>query len=587
MAEKESLKKRVYCGEINEKYIGKHIAVQGWVQVKRELGGITFIDLRDREGILQVVVHQDFQEKAVIKEIGREYVLSVKGQVVGRTNPNPELPTGKVELIAEEVTILNPSELPPFFPENRGQTSEELRFQYRYLDLRNQKMQKNLKIRSQVNLKVRQFLSGLGFLDIETPVLSKATPEGARDYLVPSRIHKGKMFALPQSPQIFKQLLMVSGTDRYYQITKCFRDEDLRADRQPEFTQIDIEMSFSEPETLREIINDLMKEIFAAALKEDIRITRSLTYQQSLDRYGTDTPDLRIPYEIRDFSETQHHLKSSLLTAIIENQGAVKGLVLPDSQKYSRKVLDGIDRFIKELGGRGIAWIRQTDQGFKSSLKIESADIEKFYLANKIQRKNIVFLIGDSLPATHFLLGKLRVFLGKDFQDKSRFEFVWITDFPLFFFNPDEQKLDSNHHPFTSPRIEDIPKLDSVPLEVKSIAYDLVLNGVEIGGGSQRIHDIDLQKKIFKLLNLTDREIQEKFGFFLNALKFGAPPHLGIALGFDRIIMLITGEESIREVIAFPKTTSSLCLLTGSPSTVAEKQLSELGIQFKKSGRTK
>ncbi len=429
---------------------------------------------------------------------------------------------------------------------------------------------------------VREYLAGHGFLDIETPVLSKATPEGARDYLVPSRIYKGKMFALPQSPQIFKQLLMISGMDRYYQITKCFRDEDLRADRQPEFTQIDIEMSFTDPETLQKMINGLMKKIFKTVKKKDISITKSLSYQDSMNRYGTDAPDLRIPYEIRDFSSTQHILKSNLLNGIIKNQGAVKGLVLPESGKYSRKILDEIDRFIKELGGKGVVWLKETEQGLKSSLKIEKTDIEKFFNANGIDRESIVFIIGDKPPSVHFLLGKLRLFLGKDFQDKNRFEFVWITDFPLFFYNPDEKKLDSNHHPFTSPRIEDIPKLDSDPLEVKSIAYDLVLNGVEIGGGSQRIHDIGLQKKIFKLLNLSDREIDEKFGFFLNALKYGAPPHLGIALGFDRMIMLITGEESIREVIAFPKTTSSLCLLTGSPSSVPEQQLKDLGIQFDK-----
>jgi aspartyl-tRNA synthetase len=582
MVENEPIDKKVYCGEVNESFVGKRITVQGWVQVKRELGGITFIDLRDREGILQIVFNQDFQDRESIKGIGREYVLSVTGRLIERSNPNPELQTGKVELIAETITVLSQSELPPFFPENHTQTSEELRFQYRYLDLRNQKMQNNLKIRSQVNLMVREYLAGHGFLDIETPVLSKATPEGARDYLVPSRIYKGKMFALPQSPQIFKQLLMISGMDRYYQITKCFRDEDLRADRQPEFTQIDIEMSFTDPETLQKMINGLMKKIFKTVKKKDISITKSLSYQDSMNRYGTDAPDLRIPYEIRDFSSTQHILKSNLLNGIIKNQGAVKGLVLPESGKYSRKILDEIDRFIKELGGKGVVWLKETEQGLKSSLKIEKTDIEKFFNANGIDRESIVFIIGDKPPSVHFLLGKLRLFLGKDFQDKNRFEFVWITDFPLFFYNPDEKKLDSNHHPFTSPRIEDIPRLDSDPLEVKSIAYDLVLNGVEIGGGSQRIHDIGLQKKIFKLLNLSDREIDEKFGFFLNALKYGAPPHLGIALGFDRMIMLITGEESIREVIAFPKTTSSLCLLTGSPSSVPEQQLKDLGIQFDK-----
>jgi aspartyl-tRNA synthetase len=582
MAPKTHVDQKLYCGKINEVFIGQQITIYGWVQVKRELGGITFVDLRDREGILQIVFNPDFSDREIIKKIGREFILMVEGEVIRRSNPNPELFSGQVELNACKVTILSESELPPFFPENRHQVSEELRFKYRYLDLRNQKMQKNFKTRSQINLKIRNYLSDLGFLDIETPTLTKATPEGARDYLVPSRMYKGKMFALPQSPQIFKQLLMISGFDRYYQITKCFRDEDLRADRQPEFTQVDIEMSFVRPADLIEIINGLMLDIFQLKNKKNNTQFKTIPYQQSMNEYGTDAPDLRIPYIIRDFNSTAALLKSNILNGIVKNNQVIKGLVIPDSGQFSRKNLDILNRYCQDLGGKGAIWIKHSDQGFKSSLKIEPADLEKFFRANQLNKSDMVFLIGDETDKALFLAGKLREYLGKSFQDKDRLEFVWITDFPLFFYNEEEKRLDSNHHPFTSPRLEDVGLLDSDPLKVRSIAYDLVLNGVEIGGGSQRIKDIDLQKRIFGLLKLSDTEMEEKFGFFLNALKYGVPPHLGIALGFDRIMMLLTGEESIREIIAFPKTTSSLCLLTGSPSAVSQTQINELGIQFKK-----
>jgi aspartyl-tRNA synthetase len=572
----------LYCGEINEAFIGQNITVRGWVQVKRELGGITFIDLRDREGILQIVINPDFPDREIIKKIGREFILMVEGEIIQRSNPNPELFSGRVEMNARKVSILSESELPPFFPENRTQVSEELRFKYRYLDLRNHKIQKNIKTRSEVNLKIRNYLADLGFIDIETPVLTKATPEGARDYLVPSRIYKGRMFALPQSPQIFKQLLMISGFDRYYQITKCFRDEDLRADRQPEFSQVDIEMSFAKPDDLIEIINRMMANIFGLEGDEINNRFKTISYRQSMMDYGTDAPDLRIPHIIQDFGSTSKLLKSNILNGINDNKGVIKGLVIPDSKQFSRKNLDTINKYVQEIGGKGVIWIKHSDQGFKSSLKIEPGDIEKFFQANNLNKSDTVFIIGDDERKALFLSGKLREYLGKSFQDKEKLKFVWITDFPLFFYNDEDGRLDSNHHPFTSPREEDVHLLQSDPLQVRSIAYDLVLNGVEIGGGSQRIRDIDLQRKIFRLLKLSDTEIEEKFGFFLNALKHGAPPHLGIALGFDRIMMLLTGEESIRETIAFPKTSSSLCLLTGSPSEVSDKQLDELGIQVKK-----
>jgi len=582
MAEGKLLKREYYCGLVNEEYLDRNIVVYGWVNKKRELGGLTFIDLRDREGILQIVIDENFTDKELIRKINNEFVISVKGKIIKRSNPNPDMFTGNVELIAEEITILNSSELPPFFPENNDTVSEELRFKYRYLDLRNSKLQRNFRIRSEVNLLVRNYLSSNGFLDIETPMLTKATPEGARDYLVPSRIYKGKMFALPQSPQLFKQLLMISGFERYFQIVKCFRDEDLRADRQPEFTQIDIEMSFGEQEELFKITEGMIREIFSLTGKKIAEKFPIITYKDAMERYGSDKPDLRIPIEIRDFTLSSGPLGSNILDSIISNGNVIKGLVLENGAGYSRKILDNINEYIKELGGAGAIWMKKGDEGFKSSLKLESASIENFFKTEKINNENIVFLIGGPKDIALNLAGRLREHLGKDKIDKDRLEFLWVVDFPLFFYNEEEKRFDSNHHPFTSPKLDEVEMLDSDPLKVNSIAYDLVLNGVEIGGGSRRINNIDLQKKVFRLLKLSEEEIEEKFGFFINALKFGAPPHLGIALGMDRIIMLLTGEESIREVISFPKTTSSLCLLTGSPSSVSEKQLDELKIKFSK-----
>jgi len=580
VAEKELLKRENYCGKIDVNFIGKRVTVYGWVNKKRELGGLTFIDLRDREGILQVVINENFRNKELIKEIGSEFVLSVAGTVIKRSNPNPEMFTGMVELEAESVRILSSSELPPFLPSNNRSVSEELRFKFRYIDLRNQIMQKNFRTRSEVNLKTRNYLNKNGFLDIETPMLTKATPEGARDYLVPSRIYKGKMFALPQSPQIFKQLLMVSGFERYFQIVKCFRDEDLRADRQPEFTQIDIEMSFAEKEEIYKLTEGLIGEIFSLDESEVKRGFQVFSYNEAMERFGTDKPDLRIPFEIRDFSKSSELLKSNILNSILEKGGTIRGMVLPDSSKYSRKILDQINSFIKEVGGAGVIWMKKGDSGFKSSIKADSISIEEFFKLEKIDHSNIVFLIGDKKENALLYSGKLRNFLGKDYKTKDVLSFLWVENFPLFYYNEEEKRLDSNHHPFTSPNLDEIDSLDTKPLEIGSISYDLVLNGVEIGGGSRRINDITLQKKIFGLLGLSEEETEEKFGFFLNALKFGAPPHIGIALGLDRIVMLLTSEESIREVISFPKTTSSLCLLTGSPSSVSRKQLDEIGIKF-------
>jgi aspartyl-tRNA synthetase len=581
MAERKLLKREIYCGDVREDHAGRTLTVYGWVNNMRELGGLTFIDLRDREGMLQIVVNETFARPELLKEIGKETVLAVSGRVVPRAKPNPDLPSGRVELIAGDIEVLAASAVPPFVPENRGNVSEELRFKHRYIDLRNPAMQRNFKLRSKVNLRVRNFLDGEGFLDIETPILSNATPEGARDYLVPSRIYKGKMFALPQSPQQFKQLLMVSGFERYYQITRCFRDEDLRADRQPEFTQIDIEMSFAEADELFAISERMVREIFALRGHQVSLPFRRLTYQQVMEKYGSDKPDLRIPYQIEDFSDEAAAWNSELLNAALAGGAKVKGLVIPGAGNSSRRQLDEINETAKKLGGKGVIWMKKAEDGFKSSLKIAPGALAGLFEKRKIDPGALVLLCADAESQALFLAGKLREHLGRKFQDKESLEFLWVTDFPLFFYNEEEKRLDSNHHPFTAPRPEDIPLLDSRPLAAKAIAYDLVLNGVEIGGGSQRIHDIALQRKVFQLLNLHEKEIDDKFGFFLNALKYGAPPHLGIAFGFDRLLMLLTGEDSIREIIAFPKTTSSLCLLTGSPSAVSQRQLDELGIAIK------
>ena len=581
MAEKQLLKRETYCGAVREEDAGRNITVYGWVNHMRELGGLTFIDLRDREGLLQIMVNETFTAPEILRQIGKETVLAVGGRVVMRSKANPDLASGKVELVAERIEILATAEVPPFVPENRDNVSEELRFKYRYLDLRNPVMQRNFKLRSKVNLLTRNFLDREGFLDIETPILANATPEGARDYLVPSRIYKGKMFALPQSPQQFKQLLMMSGFERYFQITRCFRDEDPRADRQPEFTQIDIEMSFTEQDELFAIIERMLREIFALRGHDVALPFPHLTYREAMEKYGSDKPDLRIPYQIQDFTSEAGAWNSDLLNAAVAKGARVKGLTVPDAASFSRKQLDEINEMGKKLGGKGVIWMKKVDGGFKSSLKISAETIASFYEGRRIDPGDLVLLVADSETQSLVLAGKLREFLGKKFQDKNRLEFLWVTDFPLFFYNEEEKRLDSNHHPFTAPRPEEIPLLDSEPLKVKAIAYDIVLNGVELGGGSKRIHDIALQRKVFQMLNLAEKEIESRFGFFLNALKFGAPPHMGIALGFDRLLMLLTGEDSIREIIAFPKTTSSLCLLTGAPSAVSQRQLDELGIQVK------
>ncbi|KPL05591.1 MAG: hypothetical protein AMJ73_00230 [candidate division Zixibacteria bacterium SM1_73] len=582
-AEKPAAWKRtIYCGELSLAHVGQGVILKGWVHRQRDLGNLVFIDLRDREGLVQVVVPSDKEELLDrAKKIRMEDVLTVKGIVKERDprSRNPDMPTGEVEVVVEDLQVLSTAKVPPFVIADPPKASEELRFKYRYLDMRRPSLQRNIRLRHRAALRVRNYMSENGFLEIETPFLTKSTPEGARDYLVPSRIYRGRFYALPQSPQIFKQILMISGFDRYFQIVRCFRDEDLRADRQPEFTQIDIEMSFAGEEDVFDVNEGLMAAVFEIIGVKVERPFPRLTYQESMDKYGTDKPDLRFGMEIQDLTEIGAGLDSELVRKALSAGGVLKGLVLEGGGEYSRSQLDNFNKKAQELGGRGIIWIKKLE-GFKSSLKIEERDLGKIWIKLQAKDDDLTLLVADESETAVKVLGELRKdFYLKQGENENLYKFAWVTDFPLLEWSKEEGRLVSMHHPFTSPQPEDLDLLEKEPQKVRARAYDLVLNGVEIGGGSIRIHDLDIQKRVFKILGLSEEEVKAKFGFFLEALEYGVPPHGGIALGFDRIVMILAGEESIREVIPFPKTTSALCLLTGSPAAVDDKQLGELGLK--------
>ncbi|HOQ51446.1 MAG TPA: aspartate--tRNA ligase, partial [Candidatus Atribacteria bacterium] len=565
------------CGELRKEDAGKEVQLTGWVSRLRDHGGILFIDLRDRWGITQLVVDNKEEIYTQASRVRPEYVIKVKGVVKERPEGlvNPRLSTGDVEIVVKDLEILSSSLLPPFEIEGNKETDESIRLRYRYLDLRRDKVQKNLILRHQVAQLIRRFLSEKEFLEVETPFLTKSTPEGARDFLVPSRLSPGHFYALPQSPQLFKQILMISGMDRYFQIVKCFRDEDLRADRQPEFTQVDIEMSFIEVEDIIQLIEAMMIYVFKESLgvAVDPPFPR-LSYDEAMEKYGTDKPDLRIPWEIDDLTE----LLGQEITSFSRggNNFAVKALFLPQGEDFSRKKLDVLSERAKE-NSLSLSWVKG---GGSSPLKNKLSEETWQGMVNKYPfGENALLLLawGERSNLLNFM-GSLRFELGEEWiKDKKPFQFCWITDFPLVDWNEEENRWDSVHHPFTSPREEDLDFLDSHPEKVKSKTYDLVLNGYEIGSGSIRIHQMDLQRRIFNLLNLKEEEIEQKFGFFIEALQYGCPPHGGIALGFDRLIMLMSGESSIREVIAFPKTQKGVCLLTGAPAPVEEKQLEILG----------
>ena len=581
-----------YCTDLDEKSVGKEVTLAGWVNSYRDHGGVIFIDLRDKSGLIQLVCDPADNEEAhrVASNIRDEYVLIAKGKVRRRGEglENPRLKTGKIEVVIDELTIENRSEPMPFTLGDPN-VGEDIRLKYRYLDLRQKEMFDTFKLRSKAAIAARNLLDSLGFLEVETPILTKSTPEGARDYLVPSRVHNGEFYALPQSPQLFKQLLMVSGFDRYFQIAKCFRDEDLRADRQPEFTQIDVEMSFCDQEDVMRVAEELLKAIFTACGREIETPFKRITYKESMEKYGNDRPDLRFSLELVDVIDLFEGCDSPIFAEIAQYKklNRIKALKVPGGDSaFSRKIIKELESFVTRFGAKGLAYIQVKEEGLKGPiLKFLSEEaIETMKSRLDLQVGDIVFFGAGERKTVWDYMGRLRTEVASRMGliDESRLEFVWVVDFPMFELEEGELHLKALHHPFTMPKNideEDIEAIDSV-------AYDVVLNGVELGGGSIRIHKLDIQQKVFKMLGIGEEEANEKFGFLLDALKFGAPPHGGFALGFDRLMMLLTNKDSIRDVIAFPKTQSATCLLTHAPSPVDEAQLKELGIRIRKQPKT-
>ncbi|MEI6131761.1 MAG: aspartate--tRNA ligase [Bacillota bacterium] len=576
------------CGEIGSKDIGTSVTVMGWTQRARDLGGVIFVDLRDRSGILQVVFRSD-EDAEILKKaesLRNEYVISVVGEVVKRSEDtiNPKIATGEIEIVAKELRILSTSDVLPFQIEDDSDVNEMTRLRHRYLDLRRPDMQASLGLRHRVAKITRDYYDENGFIEIETPMLTKSTPEGARDYLVPSRVHEGKFFALPQSPQLFKQLLMVSGFDRYIQIVKCFRDEDLRADRQPEFTQIDLEMSFVNVEDIIEVNEGLLKRVFKEALGKDVEtpITR-LTYRDAMDRFGSDKPDIRFGMELVDVSEVVKNSGFKVFTDAVANGGSVRAINATGcGEKFSRRDIDGLVEFVKGYGAKGMAWIVVEENELKSAITkfLSDDEIQGILTAVNAKPGDLICFCADRDEIVFDSLGHLRLELAKRLEllKFDDFKFVWVTEFPLLDYVPEEKRYVAMHHPFTSPMDEDLHLLETEPLKVRAKAYDIVLNGCEIGGGSIRIHSQDLQKTMFNLLGFTDEEAYERFGFLLDAFKYGVPPHGGLAFGLDRLIMLMLGKDSIRDVIAFPKVKDSSCPMTNAPDFVDAKQLKELNL---------
>ena len=583
------MKKTHTCGELKKKDQGATVTLMGWVQTRRDHGGLIFVDLRDRAGLTQVVFNPETAPQAHTEAHGirSEYVLAVTGTVAPRPSGtvNPKLPTGEIEVHVTGLTILNTAKALPFMIEDDTDVAENLRLKYRYLDLRRPSLQKILITRHRITQTVRRFLDQRGFIDVETPFLTKSTPEGARDYLVPSRVNPGMFFALPQSPQLFKQILMVAGFERYYQIVKCFRDEDLRSDRQPEFTQIDLEMSFIDQD---EIIS-LMEELLAAVCKEVKGVNVALpfprlTFREAMDRYGSDKPDTRFGLELKDISDIAKATDFKVFLQALEPGGAVKGFAAPGMAVLSRKEVDDLTNEAKIFGAKGLAWIKVTDSGFDSPIAKFFKDGQIAAIAARLEAKpgDLMLFIADSPKLVADTLGYLRLLVGKrrNLIDETKLNFLWITDFPLVEWNDEEGRFDAMHHPFTGPRDEDLPLMESDPAKVHAKAYDIVLNGSEIGGGSIRIHRADVQSRMFSLLKIAEEDARKKFGFLLEALEYGAPPHGGLAFGLDRLTAILTGTQSIRDVIAFPKTQKAICLMTEAPSRVSAAQLRDLSIKL-------
>ncbi len=583
-----------YCGSLRDGDIGRQVTLMGWAATRRDLGGVVFIDLRDREGICQVVARPEVSREAhqAADRVRSEYVLAVVGEVARRSadTVNPKLPTGALEVNAREIHVLAEAKTPPFPIEDELQTSEEIRLKYRYLDLRRPRMGRNMALRHKVALEIRRYLDEQGFYEIETPMLTRATPEGARDYLVPSRVHHGHFYALPQSPQIFKQILMLSGMDKYFQIARCFRDEDLRADRQPEFTQVDIEMSFPRVQSIVELIEPLYQRVFELIGADVARPFPQLSYADAMARYGSDKPDLRFGMEIGDVTDELSALGLDTFPGLIQDGARARALVLPAAGSVSgtrlRKINEEVwlGRIVPDARAakRNLFTLKATDEAVQNlGKKGASEDVARRLLAKAGAAKDDTVLVGvDKQDPLAAAMGMLRLAMGRELRliDEKAWRFLWVMDFPLFQWGDSERRLVSVNHPFTAPRDEDVPLLDGEPAKVRAKAYDVVLNGIEAGGGSLRIHDSELQAKVFRLLSMSDEEAKDRFGFFLEALRYGTPPHGGIALGLDRLVMLMAGEQSLRDVIAFPKTASASDLMSGAPSGVPDAQLAELGV---------
>ncbi len=579
-------KRTALCAEFSKSDIGKSVTVMGWVDASRNLGSLIFVSLRDRSGCVQIFFDHDSPDYEGAVSLRHEFVIAVTGEVVARSeeNINKEMATGEIEIKAQSLIILSKSETPPFAVSEQSGVREELRLKYRYLDLRRESMQKNLMLRSEISMSARNYLAENGFLEIETPMLIKSTPEGARDYLVPSRVHPGNFYALPQSPQIFKQLLMVSGYDRYFQIVKCFRDEDLRADRQPEFTQIDMEMSFVEQDDVMSMNEGLMKRLFKDVLDVDIELpVKQLTYKEAMERFGSDKPDTRFDLELKDISHIVKGCGFKVFSSVCETGGSVRAICV--SASIPRKQIDAYGEFVKTYGAKGLAWINLKEEGVTSPIAKFLSGKELSDICETLGAKtgDVIFIVADKDKVVYDSLGALRLKIAKNLGliDTAKFDFLWVTDFPLLEYDEEQDRYIAMHHPFTSPIDEDIEFLESDPSRVRAKAYDMVLNGNEIGGGSIRIHSTALQEKMLKVLGFSQERAWEQFGYLMEAFKYGTPPHGGIAYGLDRLAMIMTNSSSIRDVIAFPKVQNASCLMSNAPADVEKTQLDELGIAVK------
>ena len=584
-----TLKRTNNCGELREKDIGKRVTLMGWVNRRRDHGGVIFADLRDRWGITQVVFNPEKNPDAhnLAEQIRNEWVVGISGVVEARPEGmiNPKMDTGMIEVMCNKIEIYGPAETPPFMVEENTDASEEIRLKYRYIDLRRPDMQQNLILRHRITRVMRKTLSDMDFLEIETPFLMKSTPEGARDYLVPSRVNRGTFYALPQSPQTYKQILMVSGFDRYFQIVKCFRDEDLRSDRQPEFTQLDLEMTFVDEDDIFHVIECVVTEVFKEifGIESGLSFPR-MTYKEAINRYGIDKPDMRFGLELVDLSSVFEDCSFKVFRSVLEEGGVVKSINIKGCAVYSRKQIDDLITMSQEFGAGGMAWMKITEKGPESSIVkfFDEGILGKIMDTMKTEAGDLLIFMADQENIVHQVLSSIRNHLGNEIGliKPDEYSFLWVTDFPLFEYSVEKKRLVSTHHPFTMPAVEDIPLLDTDPLNVRSRSYDLVLNGNEVVSGSIRIHDRELQKHVFEILGMEDEEATEKFGFLLDAFKYGAPPHGGIALGLDRFVMILAGRNTIRDVIAFPKTGNAVSLMDGTPSEVDAEQLSELGLKI-------